>query len=57
MMITLFYHFYVENEIYAMSYKKEVTVLHESLFVSNGMRKWGASITWDEILINNGYLI
>ena len=29
--INLFYHMYVEHEIYVMSYKKEGTILHDYL--------------------------
>ena len=43
--ITLFYNLCVEHEIYAMSYKNERTILYDSLFIYNGMRKWYYFIT------------
>ena len=54
-MIKLFYHLYIENEIYAMSYKKQRRILNDSLFIQNGMRKWDYYIKWYERLINMGY--
>ena len=53
--IKLFHHFCVEDEIYAMSYKKQRSILNDSLFIQNGMRNWDGFITWDERLINMGY--
>ena len=54
-MITLFYHLYVEHEIYAISYKKERTTPHDSLFKQRVISRSDDCITWDERLINNGY--
>ena len=54
-MIILFYHLYVDHEIYSMSYKKESIIINDSLLIKNGMRRRDDYITWYERLINMGY--
>ena len=43
-MITIFHHLYIEHEIYGMAYKKEGTILNESLFIENKTSKWDDDI-------------
>ena len=48
-MITLFYHLYIEHKIYAMEYLKNISILHDTLFIQNKMSKWDDDSTWEKI--------
>ena len=39
--ITLFYHFYIEYEIYKLAYSKNKGYLNDSLFILGTMGNWG----------------
>ena len=45
-MIALFYHLYIDYEIYAMAYFKNISILHDTLFIQNTIVKWDDYSTW-----------
>ena len=45
-MITHFCHFYIDYEIYAMAYFKNISIPHDTLFIQNTIVKWDDYSTW-----------
>ena len=44
--ITLFYHLYIEHEIYVMAYLKNISIFHDTIFVRDKMSKWDDYSAW-----------
>ena len=45
-MVNLFYHLYVEHEIYDTAYNKRINRMNDHLFIQNTTSKWDDDSTW-----------
>ena len=53
--VTIFYHFYIEYEIYKLAYNIVKSILNDSIFIKVTMVKWDENVTFLKIIRSRGY--
>ena len=54
--IKILYHFYIEHDIYDISYNKNINRLYKNIFIEDKINKWNDFITFDEEMRKMGLL-